>query len=400
MQVDNVVNGAGFMLRKFQVYSGGVKLFFGVNVLLDTIDLIKESSVDRFLIVTGRRSARVSGALDDIIRVLEELGIEYSVFSGVKPNPTVDDVGDIVKAYRETSSNGFIAIGGGSVIDATKIARSIIVCGGDPRTYLYGERKCMVDKPLLYAVNLTHGTGTEIDRWAVATIPETKEKLGMEAGYPNISIDDPRYTTTLPRNQTIYVTLDAFAHSVESATSYRTSPYTILLDSEAIKYIVSYLRKALDKPSDIEARYWLLYASMLAGISIDHSGTHLGHALEHILSGLKPELPHGAGLGILYRELMKYFYKIDPETMSRILKPLDPSLKPVIEDAEKARKTYNRFLEEIGFREKLSDYGFSRDDIKDIVRMATENKVFKNWIAGSPVKVSREDIISIIENVL
>ncbi len=388
------------MLRRFQVYSGGVKLFFGVNALDDARDFFRGRGVDKFLIVTGRKSARISGALDDIVSVLKEIGVDHSVFNGINPNPTIDDVKRIVEAYKESESSGFIAIGGGSVIDATKIARSLMVCGGDPRKYLYGEEKCIVDKPLLYVVNLTHGTGTEIDRWAVATIPETNEKLGMEAGYPNISIDDPRYTTTLPLNQTIYVTLDAFAHAVESATSYRSSPYTILLDSEAIKYIVAYLGKALDKPSDVEARYWLLYASMLAGISIDHSGTHLGHALEHILSGLEPKLPHGAGLGILYRELMEYFYKVNPETMSRILKPLDPSLRPIVEDAAKAREAYNKFLEEIGFKERLSDYGFSRDDIRDIVKMATENKVFKNWIASSPVKVSREDIASIIENIL
>lgn len=382
----------------FPVYNGGVKLYFGLDTVRKLAHYLGKHR--KILIVTGKKSAKISGALDDAVKVLEENNVEYIVIPGVTPNPTVENVNAVVEAYKDFGAEAFLAIGGGSVIDATKAARVVVACSNDLVDYLYGRKRCVPDKPPLYAVNLTHGTGSEIDRWAVVTIPETKEKLGMESGYPYASIDDPKYTTTLPRNQTIYVTLDAFAHAVESATSPLRSPYTKLLAGEAIRYITQYLPICVRSLEGIEARYWLLYASMIAGISIDHGATHLGHALEHILSGVRPELPHGAGLGILYKKLLWYFYRIDPETTAHILKPLDPSLKPVPGDAEKALNAYNKFLYEIGFEETLSTYGFGKDDVRTILEMAYENPVFKNWISKAPIRFSREELANIIEELL
>ena len=383
--------------KVFPVYSGCGKLFFGVNAVKELKTYISRR---KMLIVTGRRSAKISGALDEAVEILKNVGAEYSVFSGVRPNPSIDDVLKIVKAYRDAGSDSLLAIGGGSVIDVAKATKLLITCGGDIKDYLYGRKKCGARDPPLYAINLTHGTGTEVDRWAVVTIPETKEKLGMEACYPDVAIDDPKYTVTLPRTQTIYVTLDAFAHAIESATSSTASPYVTLLSEEAIRYIVKYLPAVVDDPKNLEARYWLLYASMLAGISIDHAGTHVGHAIEHVLSGINPNLPHGAGLGILYNALIKYFYKSCPEAMAKLLAPLNPALKPRSEDAEKAQQAYNAFLEKINFQESLGTYGFGLDDANTIADIAYDNPILGNWIKGSPIKIDKKDIAEIIKKLV
>lgn len=374
----------------FQVYNGGVKLFFGVKA----IDKVERfiSTHRKALLVTGRRSAKISGALDDVINILDRLSIEYTIYNDIKPNPVVENVEGIVGAYREFGAEAIIAVGGGSIIDAAKAARLVISGGGEVVDYLYGKRPYPEKLPFLLAVNLTHGTGTEIDRYAVVSIVETKEKIGISAGYPNVSVDDPRYTVTLPRNQTIYTSIDAFAHAVESATSTYASPYTWMLAEEAIKYIVKHLPRALEKPDDLEAKYWLLYASMIAGISIDHGVTHIGHGLEHVFSGFNPNLPHGAGLAILYKALLQFFYKLNPEVMARILKPLDPELKPRSEDADKAQKAYNEFLENIGFAETLSTYGFGTDDVKEAVRFFYEHDRMKRYHELSPNLPNREDM--------
>lgn len=377
-------------MPSFQVYNGGVKLFFGINVIGNAEEFIK--AYKRILLVTGRRSAKISGALDDVTSILDKHGIEYTVYNDIVPNPIVENVEGIVKAYKEFGAEAIIAIGGGSIIDSAKVARLVISGGGSVVDYLYGRKPYPEKLPFLLAINLTHGTGTEIDKYAVVSIVETKEKIGISAGYPNVSIDDPRYTRTLPRNQTIYTSIDAFAHSVESATSTRSSPYTWLLAEEAIKHIVKHLPRALEKPDDLEARYWLLYASMIAGISIDHGVTHTGHGLEHVFSGFNPKLPHGAGLAILYKALLQFFYKLDPEVMARILKPLDPELKPRVEDAEKAQKAYNKFLEEIGFNESFSTYGFSIEDVKEAVKFYYENEKMKRYHGLAPKLPSREDL--------
>ncbi|RLG81231.1 MAG: alcohol dehydrogenase [Thermoprotei archaeon] len=384
-------------LRSFQVYNGGVKLFFGVNSLEEAAAYLRKYS--RVLIITGRTSAKLSGALDDIIRILESSGVEYEVWSKALPNPTDELVAELVEVYRSGVFEGFIAIGGGSVIDLAKAARVVVAGGGSVREYLYGAREIPRTQPFLFAVNLTHGTGTEIDRYAVVTITETKEKLGFSPGYPDVSVDDPKYTASLPRRQTIYTSLDAFAHAVESATSAKASPYTEMLAEEAVKHVIEYLPRALEKPKELEYRYWLLYASMIAGIGIDHGVTHYGHAIEHVLTGSRPELAHGAGLAILYRELIKFFYEYSPVVMSRLLKPLDPSLKPIREDSAKAVKAYIDFLDKIGFRETLSDYGFTVGEVRELKALYFK-LVEKRYESLLPFKLQWEQVESMLKNLV
>ena len=370
------------MLEKFTVYNGGVKLYFGPEVIGNLKKHLKGHK--KLLIVSGKRSADVSGAFPELKKILDENGVEYVRYTGVKPNPTDDVVEEIKKLYLSEGCDGIVAIGGGSPIDSAKAARVLIAGGGTIKEYLYGLKRIPENQPPLYAINLTHGTGTEIDRYSVVTITETREKIGFGPGYPTASIDDPRYLVTLPLNQTRYTALDAFAHAVESSTSSLSSPYTRLLSREAIALIVKYLPVAVEQPRDLEARYWLLYASMIAGIAIDHGVTQLGHGLEHVLSGLKPELPHGAGLAILYKELIRHFYKERPAEMKYVLEPLDPSLRPVPEDADKAQEAFNKFLEKIGFDETLSTYGFTKEDVDEIVRLLYETNLRKRYEPLTP----------------
>jgi len=384
-------------VRVFTIHNGGVKLFFGFNALSYAEKFLQ--GFKRLLVVTGRRSAAVSGALSEVRAVLEKYGVEYSVWDRATPNPTSDQVRELAGVFAEGGFEGFIAIGGGSVIDLAKAARVVAIGGGGIEEYLYGVKRAPEKQPFLMAVNLTHGTGSEVDRYAVVTITETKEKLGFSAGYPTVSVDDPRYTVTLPRNQTIYTSLDAFAHAIESATSSYSSPYTVLLAREAIEKIAKYLPVAVEKPGDIEARYWLLYASMIAGIGIDHGVTHYGHLIEHLLTGYNPELPHGAGLGMVHRKLIGIIYRHDPATMAYILQPLDPSLKPVSSDWEKAVKAYESFLERIGFKERLSDYGFSEESIREVLELY--DKLFEvRYGELAPFQLARSEVYGMLRGIL
>lgn len=381
------------MLRNFTIHNGGVRLFFGLNVVENIGSIVESRS--RVLLVTGKKSAKVSGAYDEVTSVLKSIDASVDVWDKAEPNPTIKHVNEL-KAVLEEGYQYIIAVGGGSTIDLAKASRMIYSCGGDIIEYLYGTKKvCREMRPPLIAINLTHGTGSEIDRYSVVTVNDTREKLGFTAGYPDVSFDDPRYTVSLPHNQTIYVTMDAFAHAVESATSKLSSPFTELLALETIDLIVKYLPRALEKPTEITYRYWLLYASMLAGIGIDHGVTHVGHGLEHVLTGLNPNLPHGAGLAILFKELISLIYRINPDTMARILKPLEPSLKPDPSDAERARKAYNRFLESIGFNETLGDYGFAMDSVKEILEQY-RILASKRYESLSPADIKREELERLI----
>jgi len=384
-------------LPKFTVRSGFVKIYFGVGSVGALRGWVR--GFRRVFVVTGKASARVSGALQDVEGILKELGIKYRIFDGVVPNPTVSIVNELATEMWRFSSEAAIAIGGGSVIDAAKLASVIARCGGDVRDYLKGIREPYTSLPLA-AVNLTHGTGTEADRYAVATIEETSEKVGLgsECMYPSVSIDDPNYLKTLPKEQTLYTTLDALYHSIESATSASSSPYTELLAEKAVELIVKWLPVVVNDLSNLEARYWLLYASMIAGISIDHGRTHLIHALEHALSGLNPKLAHGCGLAIIGPHIVELIYKARPETMHKLLKHIDPTLKPTVEHAEKAAKALRKFQEQVGFKEKLTDYEFTAKHLSRVKKLTMKSQ--EHLIKLAPFKVTDSMIERIYRSAL
>ncbi|MEM0226396.1 MAG: iron-containing alcohol dehydrogenase [Thermofilaceae archaeon] len=352
-------------LKSFKYRYAGIELYFGPGAISGLEDWLKRH--ERVLIVTGRRSAKESGALDDALKILSRHGVAYEVFSDVTPNPWASQADRMAERAWSMGAEAILAIGGGSVIDAAKVAAMIAVSGGRASDYVYGRRRARGCLPV-YAINLTHGTGTEVDRYSVLTVDETREKRGMVSIYPTASVDDPLYTLTLPRDQTIYVSLDVFYHAYESATQRDSPPIVELLSAEAVRLLGMWLPRAVENLNDLEARYWLLYASMLAGVAIDISGTHVNHLLEHELSGANPRLAHGCGLALLGPRVVYYTHKLAPQASAAVLRALEPSIRPVPDDAEKAMRVVKEFQESVGFRERLSDYGFSESDLRAIAR--------------------------------
>ncbi len=381
-------------LPSFTLIHGPTKLFFGLGAVRSVKEYLRGAS--RVAIVTGRSSAKVSGALDDVIDVIKEVSSEYEVFVGATPNPWDYQADELARKIWELGADVVVAIGGGSVVDTAKFATVISSCGGRAKDYLYFKRKACGFVRKLIAINLTHGTGTEIDRYGVLTIKETKEKRGIPILYPTVGIDDPRYTLTLPLNQTIYTTLDAFYHAYESATTKSLSLYIQLLSRESIELISEWLPKVVKDLKDLRGRYYLLYASMLAGIAIDSGSTHLVHALEHALSGVEPRLAHGAGLAIIGPKIIELTHKVRPNESAKLLKPLNPEIKASPTDAVRAREAVEEFQRSVGFKERLSDYGIGRDDFKEITELVMK-KLRYLWEEVTPFTVSEGLIKEILE---
>ncbi|ADM27254.1 iron-containing alcohol dehydrogenase [Ignisphaera aggregans DSM 17230] len=384
-------------LSSFVIRSGKTILYFGMNSLDKVSNVL--SRYRRIYIVTSRSAAKVSGALDDVMEILNRYGVKYEVFSGVTPNPLENIIEDASECAWRFGAEAIIAIGGGSVIDTAKIVSVISRCGGRVKDYVFGTRDFCGSLPLI-AINLTHGTGSEVNRYAVATLlePRTKYGLANEYMYPLIGIDDPRYTLSLPYNQTLYTSIDAMYHALEASCGRDSSPYVLAIAEEAIKNIVTWLPIALREPKNIEARYWLLYASMLAGISIDHSRAHLIHAIENVLSGINTELPHGAGLAMLGPTAIKYLYRSRPKELHRLLRHIDPELKPSEDDAIKASRAIEEFQKGLGFNERLSNYGFRDEDIDRVIE--TTNKYLRYGLSLAPIEIKDDIIREIVSSAL
>jgi alcohol dehydrogenase len=162
-----------------------------------------------------------------------------------------------------------------------------------------------------------------------------------------------------------------------------------MLSRETVRLLRAWLPRAVENLRDLEARYWLLYASMLAGIAIDLNGTHVVHLIEHVLSAMNPKLAHGCGLALLGPRAAYYIHKINPRASAAVLAALDPTIKPVPEDAEKAEKAVREFQRLVGFEEKLSDYGFTESDLQKIAEKS-----------GNPLGLKTPEILDILKHSL
>lgn len=388
-----VVNEVAEIRAKTSVYLG----VGAIKKMADIATALKHRGIDKVVVVTGASAYKKTGAWDEVVAAFTANSISYVLYDKVTPNPTVDQVDEAAKMGKEFSAQAVIAIGGGSPIDAGKSVAILLAYPDKTARDLY-ELKFTPEKAVpVVAINLTHGTGTEIDRFAVVSIPEKEYKpaIAYDCIYPLYSIDDPALMTKLPANQTRYVTIDALNHVVEAATSKAANPYSILLAKETVRLIARYLPQALSHPEDLTARYYLLYASLIAGISFDNGLLHFTHALEHPLSGVKPELAHGLGLAMLLPAVVKEIYTATPEVLADILSPIVPDLKGVPGEADKAAQGVRSWLNSVGVTERLTDLGFTQTDVEKLTDLAFTTPSLGLLLSMAPVPAEREVVARI-----
>ena len=379
--------------------------FFGVgaiNKMADVAANLSFKGIKKVIVMTGKGSHIKTGAWDVTKKALEANGIEYLLYSKVTPNPTVEHVDEATAQAKTFGAEAVIAIGGGSPIDAAKSVAILIANPTKSASELY-ELKFTPDVAVpIVAINLTHGTGTEVDRFAVVSIPEKEYKpaIAYDCIYPLFAIDDPALMTKLPAEQTLYVSVDAINHVVEASTTIVTNPLAILLAKETIRLVAKYLPIAVKEPENLTARYYLLYASLIAGTSFDNGLLHYTHALEHPLSAVRPDLAHGLGLSMLLPAVVKEIYPATGEVLAEIFEPILPEFKGTADEADKAFAGLQKWLSDIGIKSHLKDEGFDESVIEKLVNLAFETPGLAGLLAIAPVKATKETVRNIYMNSL
>ena len=380
-------------------------VYFGVGAIKKIYDIakdIKSKGIDKVIVMSGKNAYKATGAWDVVEKALQENAIGYVNYDQVTPNPTTVHVNDAVKLAKEFGAKAVIAIGGGSPTDAGKSVAILLEYPDKTAEELY-EFTFTPNKAVpIISINLTHGTGTETNRFAVVTNLEKdfKPAIAYDCIYPMYAIDDPQLMTKLSPKQTRYVSIDAVNHVVEAATSMVASPYSIMLAKEVIRLVSIYLPKALANPEDLEARYFLAYAAMMAGVSFDNGLLHYTHALEHPLSAVKPDLSHGLGLAILLPAVVKTIYKDKAATLADILAPIVPGLTGDATEAGKAADGVYAWLKSVGVPEKLTDMGFSAEDVDKLTELAFTTPSLDGLINIGPSGNSREVVRKIYQDSL
>lgn len=368
-------------------------VYFGVgaiNKIQDIVKDLKSKGIDKVIVMSGRNAYKATGAWDIVEKALKDNEIGYVNYDKVTPNPTTHHVDEATAMAKEFGAKAVISIGGGSPTDAGKSVAILLENEGKTASDVY-EFKFTPEKAApIVSINLTHGTGTETNRFAVVTIPEKNYKpaIAYDCIYPTYAIDDPALMVKLSPKQTRYVSIDAINHVVEAATSKVASPYTVTLAAEVINLVTKYLPDAIVNPEDLTARYYLAYAAMMAGVCFDNGLLHYTHALEHPLSAVKPDLSHGLGLAMLLPAVIKAMYNDKKDVLNYILAPMitdfdNPTPIKVAQDVQK-------WLASVDVKEKLEDIGFTADDVDKLVDLTFETPSLAGLLSIAPSGNSKE----------
>ena len=375
-------------------------VFFGVgaiNKINEIADELCEKQIKRLLVVTGKSSYKKNGTWDVIREAFESRDMEYLLFDKVTSNPNSDDCDSAIKLAREFGIQGVLGIGGGSPIDTAKTVAVMYNYPDFVTEDLFKDKFTPTKALPIIAINTTHGTGTEVNRYAVMSLLKENYKpaIGYDFCYPMYAIDDPQIMTGLSPEQTVYTAVDAVNHVIEAATTKNASPYCIVLAKETVRLVKKYLPIAIENPKDLKARYYLTYAAMIAGICFDNGFLHYTHALEHPLSGMKPSVIHGQGLGILLPAVIKHIYSRCEVVLKEILAPLGD-----FGNEQQAYDVVKRFLNDLGMNESLKDLGFTQDDIPRLVELTLTTPSLDQLLEIAPTVATPEIIKNIYEESL
>ncbi len=262
-------------------------------------ELLKKEKLRKVMVVTGPTVGRTLAP-----RILEELdraGVAWTLFAEVEANPSVNTVNRIQKLYLENGCRGFIAIGGGSPMDAAKAAAARVVRPKLAVGQMAGLLKVGRKLPPFIAVPTTAGTGSETTIAAVITDSETHHKYALMDLHlvPKYAVLDPEMTRALPPKITSTTGMDALTHAVEAYVcwTYNTAE-SLHLAEEAVCAIFRWLERAYQNGDDMRARTEMLIASFKAGFAFTRAGVGNVHAIAHTLGGLY-NTPHGLANAVI-----------------------------------------------------------------------------------------------------
>lgn len=261
--------------------------------------LLADAGVKKPLLVTGPNIVKTIGKR--ILELLDEAGIACAVFSEVEANPSVVTAERIYLRYQENGCDGFIALGGGSPMDAAKAAAALCVRPGKRLTQLAGLLKVGRPIPPFIAIPTTSGTGSETTVAAVITDRETNHKYAIMDLHliPHYAILDPELTVGLPPRTTATTGMDALTHAVEAYLCWTYNTRESIRDAqEAVQSIFVNLEKVYAHPEDINGRQEMMLAAFKAGFAFTRSSVGNVHAIAHTLGGFY-NTPHGLANAVI-----------------------------------------------------------------------------------------------------
>jgi alcohol dehydrogenase class IV len=273
------------------------------------------------LIVTGKTSARVSGALQDVTDTLDSNGQSWLLFDEIGQNPKLTDCMAAAQKAIAAGADFILGIGGGSALDAAKCIAVLAANPGMTQAQLYAFD--WANAPLkIVAVGTTAGTGSEVTKVSVITTPDGRKKsFHHEAIFPVLSLGDPNYTKSLSPMVTRATAVDALAHCAESFFSRSANHISRCYAVEGIRLLLPVFRMMAASGCDhldYDTREKLYCASLYGGLAINVTGTCFPHTMGYLLTE-SFGIPHGTACAVFQKDFYEYNKSVVPALAEEFL---------------------------------------------------------------------------------
>lgn len=370
------------------------ELLKGPGAIKDLPALVKSKGVNNVLVVTDKGLMSLN-LLDSLFEALDKQGIKYTVYDGVQPNPSIENIEEGRRIYLKNNCEGIIAFGGGSPMDCAKVVGARIANPNKSVSQMRGLLKVVRKIPPFFAVPTTAGTGSETTLAAVVSNMQTHEKYAINDPQlrPKYAVLDPELTTGLPKKITSTTGMDALTHAVEAYIGQSGVKSTNEYAEKATKLIFENLEKAYEDGKDIEARENMLVASYYAGMAFTRAYVGYVHAIAHNLGGMYGT-PHGLANAVILPHVLEYYGATAYAKLADLAEivGIDGA-----DDKEKAEK----FIEEIKRMNKAMDipehFDFIKDeDIPTIVERALKEG---NPLYPVPKIMDKDDCTTVVKTI-
>lgn len=350
------------------------------------------------LIVTQPSMKRL-GFVDILVDQLSKLGIHTETTTEILPEPTVSNIEEVYTSIQNENFDLLIGIGGGSVLDATKILSVLKTNDQSIKDFLGTD---LVEKPGVPTILIpsTSGTGSEVTPNAIVTLPDQELKIGIVSKHflPTLVFIDPVLTTSLPKPITAATGMDAFTHSLESFISNKANPISDMFALESIRLISSSIVDAYENGSSLEAREKMLLGSMYGGMALTSAGTAAVHALAYPLGG-KFNITHGVANSMLLPHVMEYNLDSIINRLPKVAEAMG-MISGTENRPQASQRVISKIIEwtkQLEIPQNLKEYGVTEQDLQDLAEAASKvTRLLKN----NPKPLGVEDMKTIYQRLL
>ena len=362
------------------------KIVFGTGCIQTFTDDYLALGLKRLFVLTA---PPIRPLLEQPLAALQAKGVAIEVFQDIVAEPTVSDFNHIIALARQFRADSVVGIGGGSVLDVSKLVAAFINSQQQVEQY-FGTGFIREKGVWLACLPTTAGTGSEVSPNAILLDERDRLKKGIVSPYliADAAYVDPKLTWTVPAKVTADTGMDALTHCIEAYTNKFAHPAVDIYALQGIRLIAANLERAVKDGTDVEAREAMAFGSLYGGLCLGPVNTAAVHALSYPLGG-EFHIPHGLSNAILLPSVMKFNM---PSAVRRYAEvAVAMGCQPGRDDDETARRGVDfiyRLADAVGIPKTLTALNIPQTAVDGMARAAMEvQRLLKN----NPREVTEQD---------